>query len=354
MTIQTQRRSALQGPLRGDTRAPHRPRRGAFTLVELLVVIAIIGILIVLLLPAVQAAREAARRLQCTNNVKQVALAVHNYHAAFQQFPPGYGYSAGDYGGHNENGAEWPWIPRVYAFLGHEPLAALIDWELKTGNPIDTWTEQDRAPMEAQLSVLHCPSDGNARILFDARESSWGKRMVNGRSSYAGNFGLKALEAPFTSDPATSRVRGVFLQNWGANFSEIRDGTSNTLLTSELIIGHTLTVRGSVAYDEGPVFMVDSTPNDRTADLTRWCDKRDAHTTASPAPCQYKGNTLGGGVLGNNLNMVLHTSRSMHPGGVVVSLCDGSAQFVSQSIDSELWKFLGSSAGGELVDSNAY
>ncbi len=325
-----------------------RQARRGFTLVELLVVIAIIGILVALLLPAVQAAREAARRTQCTNNVKQVALAVHNYHAAFEQFPPGYGYfdDKAPYGNTSNdagNGCEWPWIPRLYPFLEQESLARRVKWHLRVGSPSSTWTTDDRMPMEAQLSVLHCPSDTNTNRLFDGRQSSWGGYLVQGRSSYAGNFGQGIMEAP-----RSSRVRGVFEYNWGARFSDIRDGTSSTLLTSELVTGHTLTVRGTVAYDEGPVFMVDYTPNDRTPDIVRWCDKRDAPATNSPGPCAYAGGTMGG--TATAVNMILHTSRSAHPGGVVAALCDGSVRFFSGSISDAIWQCLGSSAGGEIVD----
>jgi prepilin-type processing-associated H-X9-DG protein len=145
---------------------------------------------------------------------------------------------------------------------------------------------------------------------------------------------------------APERVRGVFGEYWGARIEDFLDGTSNTLLLAELITGGMCNMRGTHSYDEGPVFMQDYTPNDLTPDLTRWCDPEDANR--GPAPCS-PGSTFGGGILGNNYDMVIHTARSRHPGGVVVAMCDGSVRFVSESVALKTWQGLGTPTGGEVT-----
>ena len=140
--------------------------------------------------------------------------------------------------------------------------------------------------------------------------------------------------------PTGTRVDGVFGVNRGARIGDIIDGTSNTLLLSEIIPGHNCTIRGALIYDEGPVFMTDYSPNDLTPDIVRWCDEKDSAADAR-APCS--------GVLGTNYDMVLHTSRSMHAGGVQSGLCDGSVRFVPETIALDVWWALGTPDGGETV-----
>ena len=132
---------------------------------------------------------------------------------------------------------------------------------------------------------------------------------------------------------------GVFSYNHGDKFGQITDGTSNTLLTSELIIGGPCTIRGNFCYDEGPVFMQYYLPNDTTPDLVRWCDPQDRSPDA-PSPCLQ---------LNLPLNMVLHTSRSMHPGSVVTSMCDGSSRIVNDNVDLAVWRAAGSPRGDETL-----
>ena len=101
--------------------------------------------------------------------------------------------------------------------------------------------------------------------------------------------------------------------------------------------------------------MQDNTPNDLTPDLVSWCDPQDADTTASPAPCSFDENGwVGKGALGPNGANTLLTARSMHPGGVLAALCDGSVRFVSESIDANTWKSLGTPAGGEVISSGRF
>ena len=320
----------------------HRVSRSSygFTLVELLVVIAIIGILIALLLPAVQAAREAARRLQCSNNSKQIALAVHNYHTAHDRLPPGYGYQL-DYHDPKIGDVEWPWAMRLLPYIDQQPLYDTIDWSVNTGGPSpESNTPEHLAMIATPIAGFQCPSDPGARVSFGDGGDCTPK--VRSRLSYAGNFGQGQLEAEV-------RIDGPLRRNNSLQFSDLRDGASNTMLLGEIIIGGPCTMRGVWTYDEGPFYMQDETPNSRAPDLIRFCDERDGRPGAV-APCAYDSSTNGGGVLAGQTDMVLHTARSMHPGGVTVALCDGSVRFVSESIDLETWQSLGTPAGGELID----
>lgn len=321
-----------------------------FTLVELLVVIAIIGILIALLLPAVQAAREAARRAQCSNNSKQLALGVQMYNDSHNQFPPGYGYFQDSYvRGSNGPGSypEWPWCARVFAYLEQDVFAEGIPWHENPG--WSTFPDQYKRITMAQVPTLLCPSDSGAQVIFNQNHncivpsdsSTFGVKY--GRISYAGNFGIGPMEQP-------GRADGVFFMNSKTNFRDMTDGSSHTLLTSELIIGGECTIRGTHSYDEGPVFMTDYTPNDRTPDETRWCDQ--SNGISSVAPCKPTDDTNNAGILGSTLNMVRHTSRSMHPGGVTVSMCDGSTDFISETISLNVWQAMSTPNGGETAVSD--
>lgn len=326
-----------------------------FTLVELLVVIAIIGILIALLLPAVQSAREAARRMQCTNNLKQTALAVHLYHDVHRQFPPGYGYFNTPYGRHSHQ--EWPWCVRLFPYMEQGSLAEIMKsyWSYASGN-----TGAKPAAIlpvyQTAIATWQCPSDPTASTPFNDGFKC-GKSSNNAtyaRISYAASLGIGPMEGTrvpasklLTGLASDERVEGVFGVNRGARISEITDGTSNTLLLSELICGGTCTIRCAQVYDEGPVFMQDYTPNDLTPDLVRWCDPEDANR--GPAPCAPGSGTYGGGILGNNFNKVVHAARSRHPGGANTAMCDASVRFVSESIALRIWQSLGTPAGGEVT-----
>jgi prepilin-type N-terminal cleavage/methylation domain-containing protein len=330
-----------------------------FTLVELLVVIAIIGVLVALLLPAVQAAREAARRSQCTNNTKQIALALHNYAGAHGALPVGYGmlpdtgYGTGV--GTGTPYAEWSWAARVFAFMEQGAIAQQIDWEW---NPGSTASPPPGAKeiITAKIPSFQCPSDDRVNINWNEGKACFGGAAVQegfGRMSYAGNFGNCLDSTPPGTAPATAsyleasrtarwaRVDGVFAYNHGDKFGQITDGTSNTLLTSEIIPGGVCTIRGAFAYDEGPVFMQFYRPNDPTPDFIRWCDAEDKIVGVSAAPCTDVG--------AGTLNQVLHTSRSYHSNIVIVSLCDGSTRPVNDDVDLVVWRAMGTPRGEETI-----
>jgi prepilin-type N-terminal cleavage/methylation domain-containing protein len=353
--------SAVNRLDRGPQRARDRGSfYGGFTLVELLVVIAIIGVLVALLLPAVQAAREAARRTQCLNNSKQIALGLQNYHSAHGSLPMGYGPLPEDgYGkGANNPGtpyAEWSWAARLFGVMEQTAISGAIDWNWNPGIVANA-PRTVKEVRTAKIDGFHCPSDDAVRTNWNEGRVCPGLENIGdiegfGRMSYAGNFGnCKDSDPPGEALPSNSfleasrtarwaRYDGVFSYNHGDKFGQITDGTSNTLLTSEIIPGGACSIRGSFAYDEGPVFMQYYLPNDPTPDIVRWCDSADQVVGVSAAPC----------VATATLNQVLHTSRSYHSGIVIASMCDGSARPVSQDVDLIVWRAAGTPRGEETL-----
>lgn len=326
------------------TRIPgHRPTPAAFTLVELLVVIAIIGILVALLLPAVQAAREAARRTQCTNNCRQIGIALQGYHNDHGTLPPGYGpLPEGGFGKGLTNGtpyAEWSWAARLFGYIEEATVSGAIEW---TWNPgfLAAAPPTIKEIVSAKVSSFYCPSDETVMTNFNQGGVCYTGQYVaegSGRISYAGNFGRGLMEAPRM--PVGTAVDGVFGYNRGDSFQKITDGTSHTLLTAEMIPGGVCSIRGVFSYDEGPVFMQDHAPNSSTPDLVRWCDSFDKVTDAI-APCVDSVSTL---------NMIRHSSRSQHPGGVVASFCDSSVRFISDDVELTAWQAYGTPRGEEVT-----
>ena len=294
-------------------------RSRAFTLVELLVVITIIGILIALLLPAVQTAREAARRSQCVNNLKQLGLGLLSYHDALQSFPPGMTYYS-----NTQLNDKFTWPIFLFRYVEQGDLYDKIKFNSDMGS-----CGANAAVMGVALPVFQCPSDGKSDFGHTCRT----------RNSYVGNTGIGYFrwEYPPTQKP------GIFQQNTVLQISDITDGTSNTVGISEIIkVQGTLEFRGAWSYCEGCLYQHDRTPNTRLPDESRvgFCPTADA--THPKAPCIGTYSAF-------NTRRSLLSARSMHPGGVHVLLMDGSVRFVGDSVELATWQALGTVAGNEVI-----
>jgi prepilin-type N-terminal cleavage/methylation domain-containing protein/prepilin-type processing-associated H-X9-DG protein len=312
----------------------------AFTLVELLVVIAIIGILIALLLPAVQAARETARRAECGNNLKQLALAMLNYESAVKAFPPG---------ALNQSfPCKYPrttWAIHLYPYLEQQSIFDRFNFRLPGGTGGALWTNPENsmgvaAPTAAVVPGLLCPSDGQGGTVHH-HMSGCGNFA---RGNYAGFFGN--LDYGSAQPPVSAFHRpAAFAFNASVRLRDVIDGTSTSLAFGEILTGVNADndYRGVHWYDHVATSQVFTKypPNTRSPDviLPMWC----TGTTNRPElnlPC------VGGA---SDQRTDTAACRSRHPGGVQVSFCDGSARLLSDSTDLTVWQALGSIAGGEAV-----
>ncbi|MCC6418817.1 MAG: DUF1559 domain-containing protein [Gemmataceae bacterium] len=302
-----------------------RCRRSAFTLIELLVVIAIIAILIGLLLPAVQKVREAANRAQCQNNLKQLGLALHNYHDTRKSLPYGYKIEVtGDY--HRRD----CWYQRILPYLEQQALYNLYEADrteyIHQINNTISWTP---------VSTLVCPSDGEGP----------GKGGNGGTTSFQGSYAVCAGNGALSGTTRTviSSIPGGYFGASTKYRIDCPDGSSNTLLTSEGILRNGGGAWGELgsywggAVHGGYAFATFEAPNTTVPDRVYSCKS----TTYPNAPCE-NGNA--GGLPGR-----YNFARSYHTGGVNVGLGDGSVRFVQDTVDLITWQRLGDRADGQVI-----
>ncbi|QDU39104.1 putative major pilin subunit [Maioricimonas rarisocia] len=316
-----------------------RSRITGFTLIELLVVIAIIAILIALLLPAVQQAREAARRSQCKNNLKQLGLALHNYHDAFETFPPGYvdqGAQLTEAGRGN-----WTWSAMLLPYVDQTPLFRILNVGDSTVSAILSDPEVGQS-LQHQIPGFVCPSDpGPALNDADGSTFSWPERAIRdeignerllARCSYVAANSSRRLgrEEGSPIDPesrGTPAANGAFWQDSRVNFRTITDGSSNVLL-----VGERAWQLGSVEIRSGVLYGVRA-------------DRPDINGVVEGADDQGLVYMLGGGA--RRLNEVADAGgallagarqsfSSQHEGGGQFLMGDGRVRFISQNIDHDL------------------
>lgn len=319
-------------------------RRPAFTIIELLVVISIIAILTALLLPAVQSAREAALRISCRNNLKQIGIAVHNYHVGYGTFPPSF-TARRDV---SQRGS-WSVHGRILPFIEQQSAANRIDLSTDWHNQVATGVPG------MELPVYLCPSDPRTHP-----RSRNGSRYVHPQT-YGFNMGHWFVYDPRTGETGT----GAFLVNSPTSISSFQDGTSYTLCAAE-VKGYTPYVRNTT--DPGATAPTDTgfaaaypgehklgpDPDNNTGH-TVWCDGRVHHTGFTTTfPPNTRVPLVVGGVEydidfsswqeGRSLTRPTYaavTSRSYHYGTVNVVLMDGSVRPIDESVRPGIWKALG-------------
>lgn len=282
----------------------------AFTLVELLVVIAIIGVLVGLLLPAVQAAREAARRMSCSNNLKQIGLAMHNYHDTVQSFPPGAMFGDDSFG----------WATFILTRIEQSNVYEQIDFSVEV-NPNRTILLSESPILATPIATYNCPS--STLISHSPFRESGGHD-----GAPLGGFAKNDYSVCLGSGGGSiTGMFGKIKDNIRANrFRDILDGTSNTLMVGE---GYTDLAEAI----NGPTH-----PNVR--DFPVWCCTNNQHQNV------VKETRLG---KGPNQFGCDDCFASNHPGGVQFVFADGSVNFVSENIDQQLYVNLGDKADGNVV-----
>ncbi len=304
-------------------------RSRAFTLVELLVVIAIIGILVALLLPAVQAAREAARRTQCSNNLKQIGVGLHNHHDTFKTLPPSTG----------PHGCCWgTWQVLVLRFVEQQNVFDLYqNW----GGNDSTGPRYGAAPNSTSVTnkrfeAFTCPSDQPNSPFGGLTNHNYAVNIGNtGYSQTANLNGVIFQGAPFAQAKNTTDVSK---RTEGQALATITDGTSNTLMVGEVLQGQGSDLRGFTWWGDAASFTTYLAPNSPLPDriyTAGYCNNQ----PTQKRPCAVSDST----------NPTMFASRSLHPGGVQVTLCDASSRFIAQTIDINVWRALSTSQGGEAL-----
>jgi prepilin-type N-terminal cleavage/methylation domain-containing protein/prepilin-type processing-associated H-X9-DG protein len=323
----------------------------AFTLVELLVVIAIIGVLIALLLPAVQAAREAARRMMCTNNLKQLTLGLHNYSDINQGMLP----YAGIYG---NNGAVFSWQVRIFPFIEQQPLYAPI--QNKDWITFDTTLQYQLDIRRKIIPILQCPSDtpkddeigGSSQIRLgnyvgNMGNTDFGLRsnpdvLVNGE--VINNFKAPFSTGQFATMSTTAASSGTF--NPYISPLVVSDGTSNTLALSENLVPTQIAPgqawMGTVGRSRtwaGCGFTTRYLPNDPRDHPCRICSGGIDGVPNYSCTLNVNDNTA--------CVVAILTVRSHHSNGVNASMIDGSVRFVHNTINIDVWRAISTTEGQE-------
>ncbi|QDV52534.1 DUF1559 family PulG-like putative transporter [Gimesia fumaroli] len=310
-------------------------RKRGFTLIELLVVIAIIAILIALLLPAVQQAREAARRSQCKNNLKQIGLALHNYHDNFQTFPPG---DVRDFysGLDSWSTSQITWMARILPFVDQAPLYNQINFERAPGTG-----GSNNSVRREKIPAFRCPSDSSRQPRSDYAPTNYlacrGTDWHSGRDETESMFSV------------ISRMK----------IRDVEDGTSNTIMVSE-------TFANAPFCDDQPIRDPSTSASQDIGICPASCLTKAPYTSSYRQGYswfygqKYESHYFGTVYNPNNKGMpdcgagssttgALLAARSKHTGGVHVLVADGAVRFASDNIDNQIWRDLGHPQDGNVL-----
>lgn len=304
-----------------------KSKQRGFTLVELLVVIAIIGVLVALLLPAVQAAREAARRSQCQNNLKQIAIGMHNHHDTLLALPAGMGPSGCCWG-------TWqvlilPYVEQTNVFDKYQ------NWggnDSTNGGHRYSSTANVNAVTSVRFKVFTCPSDQTNNPIGTITSHNYAVNFGNVGSAQVTLNSITFQEAPFSvsKNLVDNKVKGY-------NLAHMLDGTSNTMMVAEVLQGKGSDLRGFTWWGDAANMTAYLAPNSPLPDriyTSGYCNNQPKMNL----PCAVSSAS----------DPAMFAARSRHPGGVQVAMCDGSARFISQTIDINTWRALSTAQGSEV------
>ncbi|QDU56586.1 DUF1559 domain-containing protein [Aeoliella mucimassa] len=343
--------------------SPRFPVVSGFTLVELLVVIAIIGILVALLLPAVQAAREAGRRSSCQNKMRQLAIAIQNFESAYGHFPeiPPAGLEGESF------------FIQILPFIEGSAVADKYDPNVQA-------RKQLRNVFSQPEPTVLCPSDEPVQVLFakgfDASNAGTGDTAYDYKGNYGINWGTSRFKQNmpvwnFTTQSNEPGEPGPFEPGKEIGFRRITDGSSNTLALIEMLAAPTggqsegvagidrrarIWIPGSATYQISTLLLPNSTAcggsgggrgtGNTVVDPKTGCGKDMGFCIDRPdigLPCNRGSDSV------SDANSYTLAGRSHHPGGIDTARCDASVSFVSDDIDLPVWRALASRAGGEVV-----
>jgi prepilin-type N-terminal cleavage/methylation domain-containing protein/prepilin-type processing-associated H-X9-DG protein len=328
-----------------------RHARSAFTLIELLVVIAIIAVLIALLLPAVQSAREAARRAQCVNNLKQIGLAMANYESSLSCLPmsmgldsPGFGYP---------EPASYSGLSMLLPFMEQTVVFSSLNYSIVRLDP------GNNTAMATAVSSFLCPSDPQQQML-PVGQAGENYRPNSGNTidyvwGWSDPWGFNTSLPPFN---------GPCYPGSKTRMAEITDGTSNTAGWSEMGLGDMSNAIATEKTDQFWTQTYPSLPNDAISQCQSFLVSNLSYQGLSTSGVPWiEGSTS---AMYNHVNVpdkrscifppgrIMNTANSYHPGGVNVAFCDGSVRFIKDSVALATWRALGSRNGGEVISSDSY
>ncbi|HJZ58066.1 MAG TPA: DUF1559 domain-containing protein [Gemmataceae bacterium] len=323
-------------------------RRRAFTLIELLVVIAIIAILIGLLLPAVQKVREAAARSKCSNNMKQLGLAIHTYHDANGSFPPAVQIvNPGSPGmtnvlsAYRTPGFGPNWVIFILPQIEQGPLDNQYSADILNFLPSNGTNPNWRNIRSNKIPTMLCPSDTGQDVLFSLNGGNWA------RGNYAANAGGGFICYSIGSSGQDGIRGGVMGINWGARLTDITDGTSSTVMVNEIRVGlNDKDRRGVWAMGLGGSSLTGAVgfgdcaaPNDRNeySDDTEDCNQVRKAMGLGNSGLGQLAMGCSNDNLPNNWPNWQADARSRHPGGVNACMSDGSVRFVRDSVNPTAW-----------------